>query len=348
MDAPCRNIADALAHHFCKKDLVVFAAVRGKILYMTVRRRAFLAVIIKGIVGEQSMDSMLRNKRTILIFILPALIIYVSIVIAPIINSCYYGFFNWNIVGVKKFVGLNNFIQLFTNDDIFKTSLRNTFLLMAASIVVQTPLAILLALSLTGKFAGKRYFKTVFFLPNIMSSVAIGLLWVFIYNPEFGIINKLLTGMGLERMTRLWLAEEATVLPSIIVTICWQFIGYHMILYLAALENIPASLKEAALMDGANSWIMFWNITLPLIKPIMGIDLVFIATGSLRFFDLIYVMSNGGPNHASEVMASYMYVKSFRNMQYGYGSAISVILLVFCLGITFIFRKIFKTQDIEY
>ncbi len=308
----------------------------------------FLSLVIKDMPGDSFMDAMLKNKRTILIFILPALTVYLAIVLAPIINSLFYSFFSWNIVGDKKYIGLKNFIQLFTMDDIFKLSLKNTFLLITVSMAVQTPLAILLALSLTGRLPGKRYFKTVFFMPNIMSSVAVGLLWVFIYNPEFGIVNKLLTAIGLENLTRLWLAEEATVLPSILVTICWQFIGYHMILYLAALENVPSSLKEAALIDGANSRSMFWHITLPLIKPIMGIDLIFIATGSLRFFDLIYVMSNGGPNHASEVLASYMYVKSFRNLQYGYGSAISVILLAFCLGISWLLRKTFDTQDLEY
>lgn len=294
------------------------------------------------------MELMLKNKKTILAFLLPALLIYIAIVIAPIVNSVYYSVFKWNIVDVKQFVGLKNYILLFTQDDIFKTGIKNTFLLMALSLVVQIPLAILLAIALSGKLKGKRYFKTVFFFPNILSSVAVGLLWTFIYNPDFGIVNKVLAGIGLESMARLWLAEESTVLPSIIVTICWQFVGYHMILYLAAIENIPSSMNEAALIDGAGTWKMIRYITLPLIKPIIGIDAVLIATGSLRFFDLIYVMSNGGPNHASEVMASYMYIKSFRDMQYGYGSSISVILLVLCLGITFLFNRIFKTEDIQY
>lgn len=294
------------------------------------------------------MESMQRNKKTILAFILPALIIYIGIVIIPILNTVYYSFFKWNILDTLKFTGLNNYISLFTKDDIFVISMKNTFLLMFWSLIIQTPLAILLAIAISGNIKGKRYFKTVFFLPNILSSVAIGLLWSFVYNPEFGIINRLLASVGLERFTRLWLADEKTVMGSVIAVICWQFVGYHMIIYLAAIENIPHELREAALIDGVNQRKMIRYIILPLIKPIMGIDTVLMATGSLRFFDLIYVMTNGGPNHASEVIASYMYYKSFRDYQYGYGSAISVVLLVLCLLITGILKKIFKSEEIQY
>ena len=294
------------------------------------------------------MESMLRNKKTILIFILPALLIYSSIVIIPIINSIYYSAFKWNIVDTKLFIGLDNYIKLFTQDDVFKIGIKNTFLLMGLSMLIQIPLAILLAIALSGNLRGKRYFKTIFFMPNILSSVAVGLLWTFIYNPDFGIINKVLTGIGLDSVAKLWLADEKTVLPSIIVVLCWQFVGYHMILFLAAIENIPSSLNEAALIDGVNSWQMIRHIILPLIKPIIRIDAVLLATGSLRYFDLIYVMSNGGPNHASSVMALHMYTKSFRDMQYGYGSSISVVLLVLCLGIAHVLNKVFRAEDIQY
>ncbi len=294
------------------------------------------------------MELMLRNKKTILTFLLPGFLIYIGVVIVPIVNTLYLSVFKWNILEKKRFLGLDNYIRLFTQDDVFRTGLKNTFLLMGWSLVIQIPLAIGLAIALSGKIKGKKYFKTVFFFPNVLASVAVGLLWSFIYNPDFGIVNKLLTSVGLENLTRIWLGEEQTVLPAIIVTICWQFVGYHMILFLAAVENIPASMNEAAVIDGANSWKMIRYITLPLIKPIIAIDSVLMATGALRYFDLIYVMSNGGPNHASEVIASYMYYKSFRDMQYGYGSAISVILLVLCLGVSYILNKAFKTEDVHY
>lgn len=294
------------------------------------------------------MEKMLRRKRTILAFVLPAVLIYLFIVLMPIVNTAYHSTFKWNILGAKKFVGLQNFVTLFTKDKIFLKGMLNTFLLMFASLIIQTPLAILLAILVSGITRGKRYFKTVLFLPNILSSVAVGLLWTFIYNPEFGIINRTLEFLGLDSLTRLWLADKNTVLPSIIVTICWQFIGYHMILYLAAVENIPKEIREAAMIDGVNGWTMIRHITLPMIRHMIRVDMILMATGSLRFFDLIYVMSNGGPNHASEVIASYMYYKSFRDMQYGYGSAISMVLLVLCLVITLVLNQVLRSEKLEY
>ena len=215
------------------------------------------------------------------------------------------------------------------------------------SVIVEVPLAILLAIALSSNIKGTRYFKTVYFMPNILASVAIGLMWSFIYNPDFGLLNKLLTIFGIIDKPILFLADERTVLISILVVISWQFVGYHMILYLAAIENIPESLNEISTIDGATFRQRIIYITIPLIKPIIGIDTVLIATGSLRYFDLIYVMSNGGPNHSSEVVALYMYYKSFRDMQYGYGSAVAVVLLVLCLIVTVVLNRAFKSEDVQ-
>lgn len=289
-----------------------------------------------------------KNKKAIFLFLMPALVIYLSVVALPVFSTAYNSFFKWNLVDAKKFIGIKNFVQLFTIDAIFKTSLKNTLLLLVLSIVIEVPFAIILALAITRTVRGSRYYKTVYFMPNILASVAVGLLWSFVYNAEFGIINRLLTAVGLENATGLWLADQKTVLPCIMVVICWQFIGYHMIIYLAAIENIPQSLIEIATIDGANLRQRIFHIILPLIKPIIRIDTVLIATGSLRYFDLIYVMSNGGPNHSSEVMALYMYYKSFRDMQYGYGSAIALVLLFMCLAVTVILNKLLKSEDIQF
>lgn len=294
------------------------------------------------------MESMTRNKKSIFLFLLPASLIYLGVVAFPIFSTVYNSFYRWNLVDVKKYIGFRNFVQLFTIDNIFRTSLVNTMLLMALSIIIQVPVAILLAIALSGNLKGNRYFKTVYFMPNILASVAIGLLWSFIYNPEFGLLNKVLEALGLGDKTGLWLADEKTVLPSIMVVICWQFVGYHMILYLAAIENIPVSLSEIATIDGAGFWNRIRYITLPLIKPIIGIDVVLMATGALRYFDLIYVMSNGGPSHSSEVLALYMYYKSFRDMQYGYGSAVAVVLLALCLFVAALLNRLFKTEDVQF
>lgn len=293
------------------------------------------------------MDAMLRNKKTIFLFLFPAALIYVGIVALPVFSTVYNSFFKWNLVDIRRYAGFRNFTQLFTIDDIFKGSLRNTMLLLVFSVLVQVPLAILLAIALSSNIKGSRYFKTVYFMPNILASVAIGLMWSFIYNPDFGLLNKLLTTFGIIDKPILFLADERSVLPSILVVISWQFIGYHMILYLAAIENVPESVNESSTIDGATFLQRTIYITIPLIKPIIGIDTVLIATGSLRYFDLIYVMSNGGPNHASEVVALYMYYKSFRDMQYGYGSAIAVVLLALCLIVTAILNRVFRSEDVQ-
>ncbi len=289
-----------------------------------------------------------KSKKSIFLFLLPALVIYLSVVALPVFSTAYNSFFKWNLVDTKKYVGIKNFIQLFTIDSIFKTSLTNTLLLLVLSILIQVPGAIALALAITRTVKGSRYYKTVYFMPNILASVAVGLLWSFVYNPEFGIINRLLGAVGLESAKGLWLADQKAVLPCIMVVICWQFIGYHMIIYLAAIENIPQSLIEIATIDGANTRQRIFHIILPLIKPIIRIDTVLIATGSLRYFDLIYVMSNGGPSHSSEVMALYMYYKSFRDMQYGYGSSIALVLLIMCLAVTVILNKLLKSEDVQF
>ncbi len=294
------------------------------------------------------MESMKKNISSIILFLLPASVVYLGIVAIPVCSTVSNSFLKWNLVGSKVFVGLSNFEQLFTVDRIFIGSMKNTLLLLVLSIVIQIPLAILLAIALSSGLKWTRYFKTVFFMPNILASVAIGLMWTFIYDPENGLINQFLVLIGLKNSTGLWLADEKTVLLSIMIVLCWQFIGYHMILFLAAIENIPASLNEIAILDGATFWRKIRYITLPLIKPIIKIDAVLLATGSLRYFDLIYVMSNGGPNHSSEVLALYMYYKSFRDMQYGLGSAIAVILLIMCLLVAAILNKAFKTEDVQF
>ena len=212
------------------------------------------------------MDSMIRNRKTILLFLLPALLIYLGIVAIPVFSTVYYCFHKWSLVDARRFVGFNNFVQLFSIDKIFEKSMKNTLLLMGLSIVIQVPLAILLATAISGAIRGKRYFKTVYFMPNILASVAVGLLWSFIYNAEFGLINSLLRAVGLGEHTGLWLADEKAVLGCIMVVICWQFIGYHMIIYLAAIENIPPSLNEMATIDGAiRAKVHTYN--LPLIRP---------------------------------------------------------------------------------
>jgi raffinose/stachyose/melibiose transport system permease protein len=236
-------------------------------------------------------------------------------------------------------------MRLFTMDDTFIQALQNTLLLTAGCLLTQTPLAVFFGYMLRKGFSGQGFFKTVFFIPNMISSVAAALMWSFILHPEFGVINNLLRLAGMESLTRTWLGDPGTALMWVVIAIAWQFFGYHMIIYLTAMQNISGEIIEAASIDGATGFQNFWKITLPLIVPIMKVDFVLIVTGSLRTFDIIYAMTSGGPNHATEVIASHLYFRSFQGMQFGYGSSMAVILIILCLAATWIINRAFRNAE---
>lgn len=291
------------------------------------------------------MNTTRSNKLIISMFILPALLFYLGVSTFPLLSSLVLSFFNWNVAGLNGFIGLKNYIQLFSTDTIFLGACLNTFYATFLCLAIQVPFAMLLAFLLRKNIALKNVFKISFFVPNMVSTASIGILWIFILHPEFGMLNSLLKSVGLGALTHVWLGESDTALTFVILALCWQYIGYHMIIYLCAMQNIPSSINEAASIDGANAWQVFWKITLPMIAPIIKVDAVLIATGSLRIFDVVFIMTGGGPNHASEMIATHLYTRSFKGMQFGYGSAMSVILMVMCVGITLIIDQMFKKAE---
>lgn len=173
-------------------------------------------------------------------------------------------------------------------------------------------------------------------------------MWSFIYNSEFGLLNKLLEVLGFGNAQQAWLSNPRIALFCIIIVVMWQFVGYHMIIQIAAMKNIPSSLYEAAEIDGASRWIQFRSITFPLIKNILKVDAVLIITGSLKYYDLVAVMTGGGPNHATELMSTYMFYQGFRTLKYGYSAAIGVILLVLCICAVAVSNLIFKSDPVEF
>uniref|UniRef100_S0DFU6 Putative ATPbinding transport protein n=1 Tax=termite gut metagenome TaxID=433724 RepID=S0DFU6_9ZZZZ len=291
------------------------------------------------------MERLRRNKRTICLFVLPALLGYLLVFAFPILSSVVMSFFKWDVGGMQKFLGITNYSKLFTTDNIFQQSIWHVLYSALLCLVAQAPLSILLAYLLTRIKRLRNFFKVVFFVPNMVSSAAIGILWIFIYNPQFGLLNSALGGIGLGGLARAWLGDPATALTAVILATCWQFIGYHMIIYLAAMQNISESINEAAEIDGASAWQSFWRITMPLLAPILKIDFVLIVTGSLRIFDVVYVMTTGGPNHASEMIATHMYTRTFKGMEFGYGSAMSVLLIIMCLLITGVLNLAFRRVE---
>ena len=293
------------------------------------------------------MNKVLGNKKSIAVFVLPAFIIYAIFVLVPIGDNIYVSFLQTDLMSPSKFVGVKNYINLF-KDKTFTGALRNNILMVIGSLIAHLPLALLFGNILFQKIKGSHFFQTVFFLPSVICGVAVGLTWTFVYNSEFGLINKFLEIIGLESLQHVWLADKKLALFCIIIVVMWQFVGYHMVIQIAAMKNIPLSYYEAAEIDGASKWVQFKSITFPLIKPILKIDAVLIITGSLKYYDLVAVMTGGGPNHATELMSTYMFYQGFRTLKYGYSAAIGVILLVLCMCSVLLSNFVFRTEQVEF
>ena len=296
--------------------------------------------------GLLNMNKMYSNKWYIIIFLLPALILFCGVLIAPIGASGYFSFFDWNGFTEKTFIGLSNYKELFTSDSIgFMKALGNSLLLAVLSVFLQLPLALALALVLGKKIKGERAFLSVYFMPVLISTVVIGQLWVKIYNPDYGVLNVALRAVGLSNLTHIWLGEKATALGAVFVPILWQYVGYHMLLLYAGVKSVPPELREAAMLDGATDGQVNRYIVLPYIKPILKISVIFAVTGSLKSFDLIYVLTNGGPLHATEVPSTLMISMLFLRNRYGMGSTIAVLLIVLCFAFALLINFVFREED---
>lgn len=292
------------------------------------------------------MKKMLSNKLVILAFLLPALILFVGVLIAPIVMSGYYSFFDWDGFTQKVFIGFQNYKELFTSNSIgFMKALGNSLLLAAISVIFQLPLALWFALRLGSGIKGERAFVSIYFMPVLISTVVIGQLWLKIYNADYGILNTALRAIGLESWTRIWLGDPKTALLACFIPTVWQYVGYHMLLMYAGVKSVPPELREAAMLDGATDSQVDWHIVLPYIKPILKVSVIFSVTGSLKSFDLIYVLTNGGPLHATEVPSTLMISMLFLRNRYGMGSTIAVLLIFLCFAFALIIGAIFREEE---
>ncbi|TKD70823.1 carbohydrate ABC transporter permease [Pseudalkalibacillus hwajinpoensis] len=273
----------------------------------------------------------IRKAVTIGLFTAPALIVYLVYVVYPILSTLSYSFYSWDGTSDKTFIGLENYVQLF-NDTIFWTSLTNNIWVVITSVFVQIPLGMIMALMLFAPIRGIRLFSSVYFLPFLMSTVAIGLLWVYMFDPINGIINQLVNLLGFENVA--WLSDENTALIAILLVVVWQFSPFYMILFKAAMVGISEELYESAQIDGANARQKFFHITLPLLMPTIVSSSILAIVGSLKAFDIFYIMTGGGPNHATELMGTYMFKQAFINFNMGYASAIAFIMFLIALIVT--------------
>lgn len=292
------------------------------------------------------MKKVMSNKWAITLYVLPAFILLAGLVYIPIFLTGYYGLMSWDGIGDMTFIGLDNYIDL-VQDTKFWLSARNSFVLaLASTLALVGYLAI--ALVLSGKIKGSDFLRKVYLIPMLLSSVAIAQLWIKIYDPNNGMLNSLLGGLGFENPPA-WLAQRSTVLLAIIIAVIWQYAGFYIIIYSAALKGIPTELVEAAQIDGASPLQIALKVKVPLISGVIKTTVVLAIVGSLKYFDLIWVMTSGGPNGASEVIASYMYKEAFSNYNRGYGSAIGFFLLLLALIITVLIQKVTGNKnEFEY
>lgn len=289
---------------------------------------------------------------TIVLFLLPGLVLFGLLVLLPILIAGYLSFFKWNGLGglpepgSDRFIGLQNFERLLS-DEIFMGDLRHMVILIVLSLLIQLPLSLGLALLLNQKMRGRAIYRTIFFAPYVLSEVITGVLFTMVFSPEHGLVNSLLTAIGLEGAAAEWLADPDTVLYSLFAVITWKYFGFHMILYLAGRQGIPNELLEAAAIDGANAWRQFWHVTLPLLGPTIRMSVFLSIIGTIQLFDLVWVLTRGGPVHASETMAVTMYIFGFERNQFGYASAISVAMFLISLVFALAYQRWVMRRDTE-
>jgi raffinose/stachyose/melibiose transport system permease protein len=298
-----------------------------------------------GQVGARRTPIRWDKLLTIVGFLLPAALVYVVLVLLPVVQAVYYSFFRWNGLGpAVSFNGLANYARIL-NDRVFLGALSHNLQLVAMSVLIQLPLALGLALLIRSVVRGRALLRTIFFLPFVLSEVVTGVIWNFIYRPQGGLVNVLLQAIVPGATETALLASPRTVLYALFVVITWKFFGYHMILYMAGLQNIPTELEEAAQIDGCDRLQVLRYITIPLLGSTIRLSVYLSVLGSLQFFDLIWVMTTGGPVNASDTMATYMYKFGFQRFQLGYGSAIAVIMFLICFSFSLIYQRFAMRRD---
>ncbi|MEU7588492.1 sugar ABC transporter permease [Micromonospora sp. NPDC049230] len=286
---------------------------------------------------------MSRNTVAGWSFILPNFLGFALLTLLPVVVLFYVAFTNWNVFGVAEWTGTANFRRMW-DDTSFWTALRNTVYYAVFHIPLTLAAALGLALLLNRKLRGVRFFRTIAFFPYITSIVAIAVVWNQLFSPEYGPINALLGAVGVDNPPG-WTASATWSMPAVIIVGTWRYMGYYMLLFLAGLQTIPAQLYEAAETDGASPWQRFLHVTLPGLRTTTFFVTVLLTIESFKVFDLILVMTGGGPGQSTLVLSQYIYQKGFEENQFGYASAVSIVLFAICFGITVIQFMVNKRRN---
>lgn len=285
----------------------------------------------------------LQRKKTLVAysFILPNLIGFFVFTFVPIVCSLLLSFCEWDSGNPIKFVGINNFIYMFSRDSSFWISLKNTLYYTIVTVPVTMALSLFLAILMNKPLKGRVFFRSVLFFPYVASLVAIAVVWMALFNPDRGPINGFLMAIGISNPPR-WAASTTWALPTIIGLTVWKGMGYYMIVYLAALQGVSRDLYEAASLDGANKWQQFMNITWPCVTPTTFYILVLLMVSTFKSYDTMYITTQGGPGEATKVLAYHIYNSAFVSSKFGYASALAMILLLIIVAVTLVQFKFEK------
>jgi multiple sugar transport system permease protein len=285
-----------------------------------------------------------RNTLIALCFIAPSFIGFLAFTVGPLIASLVVSLFDWNLISSPTFVGIGNYVKLFTADPKFMAVLGNTVLFVIGAVPLSVVLGLAVALLLNAKIKFVSIFRAAYFVPVVISVVASALVWKWLFNSDAGVINSVLSAVGVQHPPE-WLASTAWALPAVIIVSIWKNVGYNMVIYLAGLKNIPAELLEAAAIDGASRWQQLWYVTVPMLRPTTFFITVISIINSFQVFGLALIMTNGGPGTATNTIVFYIYQQGFQNFSMGYASAIGWVLFALILVVTLVQGAVNRAQE---
>lgn len=287
---------------------------------------------------KQRTSALLKQNMIAYLFLLPAMGIFILFVFTPAVQTVYYSLTQWQGIGPKEFIGLKNYMTIFTTDKLFWQSVLNNLSWTVAAAIVPVWLGLIIAnITVRSKIKYASIFQMIFFLPQVISTVIAAVIWKWIYDPAIGPLNNVLNAMGLGKFAIGWLGEPKIVLWALFVIYVWQTFGFCMVLFTSAIQGVDEQLYEASRIDGCGGWGQFWNVTFPGIRQAMTSTLLLVILWSFQVFDLVVTTTEGGPGYSSYVFSYYIYYQGLIARRIGYAAAASVILTVLSLAFTKLF-----------
>ncbi len=286
----------------------------------------------------------LRNKRYYCIFLLPAAVLILSFLIYPLFRTLFYSFMQWKNFSPKySFIGIDNYVRLY-NDPIIGKAVKNTFIIIVGDLIFQGFVSLGLALMVATTKKTKRIFRTLYFIPIVISATAIGLMFKLIYGYDYGLLNYFVTLFGGEK--HVWINQKTSIF-LVAIPEMWQYVGFYFVTYLTGMSKIPEEIYESVELDGINAWQKARYITLPLLRDVMTAVVILVTTGCFKVFDLVYMITDGGPLNSSELLSTYMYSTAFRRYNGGYASAIAIVMISIGVLLTVVLRRVFEQKEID-